>query len=517
VSHRGSAPRSATFAVDSSSTLAAVVARSADEGAAPPDALRRSPVVRALRDKFEGAALERTLASLGYGAGASVRLNIDLGAVDEGAVAPPPEKRPRDEAAPAPAAAVPAPAAVPARAARAPPPAAPAPAAPVPAAAPMDTDAPADALGDALAAVGAVGGAAGAACAALLARYVDGVLANPKSPKHRAIRRGNAAFAQRIEAVGGERVLAALGFHAEDRGGEPWLALCDDGARDLAALKRAKAALAALCAAPAPVAVPAFDPFSTHRVDMRSGAAKKATVPSETAVERRARELGDQARALEGAAVAPERSLTLRSAAAQDAAAAKARADARFGGSADDGAGRGDSNLVAKAAAARERSRREKEDAPMTTKAMRDVAALEKLRVYDVAAIKVQFPDRTVMGARFHPREPVAAVYAAVRGVLAPGAPDFALFVSPPKRDLPPGGGTLADLGLVPAAKVFVSWASPATGPYLSDASLALLDADVAASAFPEAKPVAERTPAAAEPAAAAKPKAKKPSWMKLG
>ena len=349
------------------------------------------------------------------------------------------------------------------------------------------------------------------------ARYVDGVLANPKSPKHRAIRRGNAAFAQRIEAVGGERVLAALGFHAEDRGGELWLVLCDDGARDLAALKRAKAALAALCAAPAPVAVPAFDPFATHRVDMRSGAAKKATVPSETAVERRARELGDQARALEGAAVAPERMLTLQSAAAQDAAAAKARADAHFGGSADDGAGRGDSNLVAKAAAARERSRREKEDAPMTTKAMRDVAALEKLRVYDVAAIKVQFPDRTVMGARFHPREPVAAVYAAVRGVLAPGAPDFALFVSPPKRDLPPGGGTLADLGLVPAAKVFVSWASPATGPYLSDASLALLDADVAASAFPEAKPVAEQKPAAAEPTAAAKPKAKKPSWMKLG
>ncbi|KAH8066674.1 hypothetical protein JL720_12666 [Aureococcus anophagefferens] len=328
VSHRWSAPRSAAFAADSSSTLAAVVARSADEGAAPPDALRRSPVVRALRDKFEGAALERTLASLGYGAG-------------------PPGARP--------------------------------------AAAPMDTDAPADAsldaaadaLGDALAAVGA-------------------------------------------------------------------------------------------------------------------------------------------ALALEGAAVAPERMLTLQSAAAQDAAAAKARADAHFG-SADDGAGRGDSNLVAKAAAARERSRREKEDAPMTTKAMRDVAALEKLRVYDVAAIKVQFPDRTVLGARFHPREPVAAVYAAVRGVLAPGAPDFALFVSPPKRDLPPGGGTLADLGLVPAAKVFVSWASPATGPYLSDASLALLDADVAASAFPEAKPVAERTPAAAEPAAAAKPKTKKPSWMKLG
>ncbi|KAH8056790.1 hypothetical protein JL721_9909 [Aureococcus anophagefferens] len=409
VSHRGSAPRSATFAVDSSSTLAAVVARSADEGAAPPDALRRSPVVRALRDN--GGAH-------GHDAPADASL-----------------------------------------------------------------DAAADALGDALAAVGAVGGAAGAArrAARALRRTAS---SRTEIPKHRAIRRGNAAFAQRIEAVGGERVLAALGFHAEDRGGELWLVLCDDGARDLAALKRAKAALAALCAAPAPVAAPAFDPFSTHRVDMRSGAAKKATVPSETAV---ASELGDQARALEGAAVAPERMLTLQSAAAQDAAAAKARADAHFG-SADDGAGRGDSNL-----------------------AMRDVAALEKLRVYDVAAIKVQFPDRTVMGARFHPREPVAAVYAAVRGVLALGAPDFALFVSPPKRDLPQAGGTLADLGLVPAAKVFVSWASPATGPFLSHASLALLDADVA-----ERVPGAPVEEAAAEPAAAAKPSQSRPDETRM-
>ena len=157
----------------------------------------------------------------------------------------------------------------------------------------------------------------------------------------------------------------------------------------------------------------------------------------------------------------------------------------------------------------------------MTTKAMRDIAHLEKLRVYDVAVVKVQFHDRTVLSARFHPREPLAALYAVVRGVLdAPHAADFSLFVAPPKRPLDEESrASLLDEGLVPAAKVFVSWArGPPTGDFLNAASRALVDAEGRDEAFPEAKAVAPekqaRAAAAAKPAnAAAK---KKPSWLKM-
>jgi len=103
VSHLGSAPRTVSFAVDASTSLAAVVERLVAEGAAPPDPLRRAPTVRVMRDRFAGEDLRRTLGDLGYGGGAAVRLHVELGALADGTA--PPEKRPRDEAAPAVAAA----------------------------------------------------------------------------------------------------------------------------------------------------------------------------------------------------------------------------------------------------------------------------------------------------------------------------------------------------------------------------------------------------------------------------
>jgi len=518
VRHRGSSPRSATFAVDSKATLEAVLARCAAEGAAPADILRRSPTVRILRDAFEGERLRTTLAAIGHGGGGGVRVNVDFGALDGGAPDAAPaaapaavvEKRPRDEpVAGAPVAEAPA-----APAAAAPPADDPMDAAPTAAAA-------ADALGDALAALGRAGPAQAAACAALLVRYVDGVLRAPRDPRVRAIRRGNAAFAARVAVTrGGAAVLGALGFAAEDRGGEAWLVLSDAGARDALALGRARDALASLAAAPAAgAAAAAFDPFSTVRIDMRRGA--RAAAPAggaETTTERRARELSERASDLEGAAAPPRRDLRLRSGAAVAAAAAAPPA-----GAPDEAPGRGDAGVIARAAAARERSRREREDAPLTTKAMRDVAALEKLRVYDRCALQVHFPDRVVLDAAFHPREPLSAAYAVVRSVLSTDAPTFRLFVAPPKRDLPESAEeTLSAAGLVPAAKVFVAWAAPPARPYLSPDARASLDRAPGDAAFPEAKAVVPAAAAAAgaAPAAAAAggaaPKKKVPGWLKV-
>ena len=512
VSHMGSAPRTVSFAVDAGTSLAAVVERLVAEGAAPPDPLRRAPTVRVMRDRFAGEDLGRTLGDLGYGGGAAVRLHVELGALADGAA--PPEKRPRDEAAPAVAAAA---AARPIVASPTEPsqPAAPQPPAAPPSAPPPPAPSPPlrDPLPDAVAGVAAAG-SAGRDCAVVLLKYVEAVLRQPSLPRVRAIRAGNAAFAGRVAPAGGVAVLSALGFHEERRGGEPWLVLCDAGARDAARLTRALDMLRPLAAPGAPA--PAFDPFATHRVDLRGGPAGPAA-PAESEAERRARELRERAAALEGACAAPDREVRIVSAAAgARAAAARAAAAAP----AADDMPRGDAGVVARAAAARERARRQADDAPLTTRAMRDVVALEKTRVYDRCVLRVEFPDRACLTARFHPREPCSAAYAVVAAAVRPGLV-FSLFAAPPRRDLPRDGtASLLDLGLVPAARVFVSFAGGhrSSADVLSEASLRRMDCDAAEDAVPESLPVVPGGGCeAAGPLAAGGTGKKrgKPSWLK--
>ena len=151
---------------------------------------------------------------------------------------------------------------------------------------------------------------------------------------------------------------------------------------------------------------------------------------------------------------------------------------------------------------------------------MRDVAALEKTRVYDRCVLRVEFPDRACLTARFHPREPCSAAYAVVAAAVRPGLV-FSLFATPPRRDLPRDGtASLLDLGLVPAARVFISFAGghSSSADVLSEASLRRMDCDAAEDAVPESLPVVPGGGCeAAGPLAAGGTGKKrgKPSWLK--
>jgi hypothetical protein len=101
------------------------------------------------------------------------------------------------------------------------------------------------------------------------------------------------------------------------------------------------------------------------------------------------------------------------------------------------------------------------------TKAMRELEALQKGRVFTATLIRVQAPDRTVVQALFSPLEPASAVYAWLRAdvlsdaVTAAGTP-FYLYTTPPPTAIADNATTLADAQLQPAALLYLGWG---TGP----------------------------------------------------
>ncbi|KAF1330174.1 Tether containing ubx domain for glut4, partial [Globisporangium splendens] len=179
------------------------------------------------------------------------------------------------------------------------------------------------------------------------------------------------------------------------------------------------------------------------------------------------------------------------------------------------------------------------------TQAMRELDELKKKKVFQTTLIRVQFPDRVVLQAAFHPNETVQDVVDHVRESLqqAFSGNQFYLYVTPPTQKLDPRK-TLAELNLVPAALTYLSWidALPsleqsASGFYLRDELVAdeyaetkESESNVAAVAYPkpislEAPPVkVEETSDARSGAAAPKSSSaaakgssnKKPAWLKL-
>jgi hypothetical protein len=197
-------------------------------------------------------------------------------------------------------------------------------------------------------------------------------------------------------------------------------------------------------------------------------------------------------------------------------------------------------------------SEREKEG--FRTQAMRDAERLRDAAVYTSTVIRVLCPDRTVLQAVFGPLEPVAAVHAWVRSLMAdadagagadPGAdaaaamanaetgaaapeaapvpassaavlpPRFAfyLYQTPPPAELAPSARTLAEARLLPAALLHLGWGSgPGSGPgrklarppteprqWLSEAAYAAAAADAADAAASSSSASARAAAAAAE------------------
>ncbi|KAG1684108.1 hypothetical protein DVH05_011886 [Phytophthora capsici] len=174
------------------------------------------------------------------------------------------------------------------------------------------------------------------------------------------------------------------------------------------------------------------------------------------------------------------------------------------------------------------------------TQAMRELDELKRKKVFQSALIRVQFPDRAVLQASFHPNETIQDVMDHVTECLADQyqTSRFYLYVTPPMQKLA-AMKTLSELNLVPAALMYLSWSvAPQTemagaGLYFRSSLLANEHADskdsvdpLQKAAYPKPLHLENPPPSAtkpesrvgpAQPAPAAEAKAgKKPAWLKL-
>jgi hypothetical protein len=120
---------------------------------------------------------------------------------------------------------------------------------------------------------------------------------------------------------------------------------------------------------------------------------------------------------------------------------------------------KGDGALIASQLKKRMEDKR-KEDTGFTTKAMRDLERMKKQKVYSHTQLKIFFPDGSRIEAKFLPNETVAAVRNVVKSTFLPQHQahfDFDLYVSPPRKILSESK-SLREEGLVPAAKLHISW-----------------------------------------------------------
>ncbi|KAG5175506.1 hypothetical protein JKP88DRAFT_98163 [Tribonema minus] len=333
-------------------------------------------------------------------------------------------------------------------------------------------------------------------CVVTLIKYVDGVLTRPGEARTRTIKVSNAAFANKVGRLsGGPQFLLGAGFVETAADGAMSHQLAQDPhahavlvlppeREDASLLARARELLCAEArqlglppnsipvarrpsapSAHAPAPAP-FDPFKPLVSSLAPQPKGSDAEPSIT--ERRVAELLAKQRQIEAAnAAAFDRELTVTlpgggtSGGGGGSGGSAAAAVAMDTG--DDG-GPSDKVLLAQRVARQLAERKREEATPFQTRAMRELERLQKAKAYSHALIRVQLPDRSVVQAKFLPRETVGDVAAAVSAALragVSGACPFALYVTPPRRTLA-ADAVLADEGLVPAALLYLSWQGPA-------------------------------------------------------
>jgi len=90
----------------------------------------------------------------------------------------------------------------------------------------------------------------------------------------------------------------------------------------------------------------------------------------------------------------------------------------------------------------------------LTTRAVREVRRLSQKKVYAHTLLRLVFPDRYIVQAKFSPRETIADVIELIQGMVEPLDGDATLVLSdPPRRGLPTTD-TLEALRLLPAARL---------------------------------------------------------------
>jgi hypothetical protein len=89
-----------------------------------------------------------------------------------------------------------------------------------------------------------------------------------------------------------------------------------------------------------------------------------------------------------------------------------------------------------------------------------EIEKMKKAKVYSYAQLKIYFSDGARVEAKFLPGESIADVKAVVTSTFVPECSSvfqFDLYITPPRRVLIESK-SISDEGLVPAAKVHVSW-----------------------------------------------------------
>jgi len=136
---------------------------------------------------------------------------------------------------------------------------------------------------------------------------------------------------------------------------------------------------------------------------------------------------------------------------------------------------RGDGALLATHFQQQQANRLAAENRGFTTKAMRDLEKLKKQKVYSHTQLAIHFPDGISIKANFSTKEKLKAVLEGLSNDVLFSTetlplPSFELYQTPPRRVLDPTQ-TLQSLGLVPAAKVYVSWKKPLPKSHLGAGS----------------------------------------------
>lgn len=124
-----------------------------------------------------------------------------------------------------------------------------------------------------------------------------------------------------------------------------------------------------------------------------------------------------------------------------------------------------DGSLLAAQMKRQKEERKQCEEGGFTTKAMRELQQMKKTKVYASVILQIQFPDGSALSAKFLPKECIQVVKNVILECFCILNLDFDLYVAPPRQKLDLTK-SLQEEGLVPAAKVFVSWKSalPASG-----------------------------------------------------
>ncbi len=341
-------------------------------------------------------------------------------------------------------------------------------------------------------------------CFLTLLKIIDNILQKPGNEKVRSLRTANATIRSKIMDKHGHHLLMACGFVHEPAdlkwNTEERLVLKEDK-EDTQILIKARHTLARIATLelglqagdippykvpPAPVSISnkttttttSFDVYSGNRFDGQSAAIGANLGPpknwkSKTEQELEAlkqREAKLQAKMAKKpfaikAKVAVDRQWTVFLPGQTHSVTEIAAPTSSAAAAATTTSTKGDASLLASHFQQQHAKRVAADNRGFTTKAMRDLEKLKKTKVYSHTQLAIHFPDGISVRANFATKEKLLAVMDGLTNEVLFSTetlplPPFELYQTPPRRVL---GNTesLQSLGLVPAAKVYVSWKQP--------------------------------------------------------